>query len=103
MHETNKGAAERHGMSILEGAAEAIKDRHGRHGDYRDTHRRIARLWSAYLDVEITATDVARMQVLLKVARSKEGDETDEDHAKDMAGYADLLQKLAVWLETAPK
>lgn len=90
-------------MSILEGAAEAIKDRHGRHGDYRDTHRRIARLWSAYLDVEITATDVARMQVLLKVARSKEGDETDEDHAKDMAGYADLLQKLAAWVETAPK
>ena len=77
MHETNKGAAERHGMSILEGAAEAIKDRHGRHGDYRDTHRRIA--------------------------RSKEGDETDEDHAKDMAGYADLLQKLAAWVETAPK
>ena len=103
MHETNKGTAERHGMSILEGAAEAIKDRHGRHGDYRDTHRRIARLWSAYLDVEITATDVARMQVLLKVARSKEGDETDEDHAKDMAGYADLLQKLAAWVETAPK
>lgn len=82
-------------MNILEGAAEAIKDRHSRHGDYRQTHRRIARLWSAYLDVEITETDVARMQVLLKVARSKEGDETDEDHAKDMAGYADLLQKLA--------
>ena len=89
-------------MSILEGAAEAIKDRHGRHGDYRQTHRRIARLWSAYLDVEITETDVARMQVLLKVARSQTGDETDEDHAKDMAGYADLLQKLAVWRETVP-
>ena len=35
------------------------------------------------------------MQILLKVGRSKEGDETDEDHATDMAGYADLLQKLA--------
>ena len=44
-------------------------------------------------------TDVARMQVSLKVARSQTGDETDEDHAKDMAGYADLLQKLAVWLK----
>ena len=88
----------RDGVNILEGAAEAIKDRHGIHGDYRQTHRRIARLWSAYLDVEITETDVARMQVLLKVARSQTGDETDEDHARDMAGYADLLQKLAVGL-----
>jgi hypothetical protein len=81
-------------MDILEAAAEAVKDRHGKHGDYRVLHRRIARLWSAYLDVEITETDVARMEVLKKVARSKEGDETYQDHATDIAGYADLLDKL---------
>ena len=44
--------------------------------------------------MEITETDVARMEVLKKVARSKEGDETYQDHATDIAGYADLLDKL---------
>ena len=44
----------------------------------------------------LTPTDVARMMILLKVARSQEGDESDPDHATDIAGYAELLQKLAV-------
>ena len=90
-------------MSILKGAAEAIRDRHGRHGDYRRTHQRIADLWGAYLGISISPTDVARMMILLKVARSQEGDETDEDHAKDIAGYAALLQKLANWLARLKK
>tara|TARA_R100001086_G_scaffold246484_2_gene178779 strand:- start:261 stop:530 length:270 start_codon:yes stop_codon:yes gene_type:complete len=84
-------------MTILRDAEEAIKQRHETHGGYHATHRRIARLWGAYLDIDLTETDVARMCILLKVARSKEGNETEEDHAKDIAGYADLLQKLAVW------
>ena len=81
-------------MDILEAAAGALKDRHGRHGDFRHTHQRIADLWAAYLGVDVTATDVVRMMILLKVGRSKEGDETYQDHATDIAGYADLLDKL---------
>ena len=82
-------------MEILQGAAEAVQNRHGRHGDYRVCHRRIADLWSAYLGKPVTSTDVARMMILLKVARSQVGDESDPDHATDIAGYADLLQKWA--------
>jgi pyruvate/oxaloacetate carboxyltransferase len=58
---------------------------------------------TATIVTRIDASPVYGVRIWMKVARSKEGDETDEDHAKDMAGYADLLQKLAVWLETAPK
>ena len=83
-------------MEILKSAAEAISNRHDRHGDYRACHKSIAGLWSAYLAVSLTPTDVARMMILLKVARSQEGDESDPDHATDIAGYAELLQKLAV-------
>ena len=81
-------------MDILEAAADAVKDRHGKHGDFRHTHQRIADLWAAYLGVDVTATDVVRMMILLKVGRSKEGDEADPDHATDIAGYAALLEKL---------
>jgi hypothetical protein len=82
-------------MDILLAAAKAIQNRHDRHGDYRACHEVIANLWSAYLSRPITPTDVARMMILLKVARSQEGDETDPDHATDIAGYAALLQQLA--------
>jgi hypothetical protein len=82
-------------MEILQGAAKAVQNRHDRHGDYRASHQRIASLWSAYLGKPVTPTDVARMMILLKVARSQVGDESDPDHATDIAGYADLLQKLA--------
>ena len=36
-------------------------------------HKNIAKLWSAYKDVDITAHDVAIMMVLLKIARTKLG------------------------------
>tara|TARA_Y100000310_G_scaffold314772_1_gene364493 strand:- start:142 stop:405 length:264 start_codon:yes stop_codon:yes gene_type:complete len=80
---------------ILGDAAQAIKDRDSRHGDSYLTHQRIADLWSAYLGRCLSPTDVVRMMILLKVARSQEGNEADPDHATDMAGYAALLQQLA--------
>ena len=43
------------------------------YGDKVHNHNNIARLWSAYLDTEIKAHDVAIMMTLLKVARTKLG------------------------------
>jgi hypothetical protein len=80
---------------ILRDAAQAIKDRASRHGDSYLTHQRIADLWSAYTGRCLSPADVVRMMILLKVARSQEGNEADPDHATDMAGYAALLQQLA--------
>ena len=48
-------------------------DRHKDYGDKVKNHNNIAKLWSAYKDVEITPHDVAIMMVLLKIARTKLG------------------------------
>ena len=48
-------------------------DRHKDYGDKVKNHHNIAKLWSAYKDVEITPHDVAIMMCLLKIARTKLG------------------------------
>ena len=48
-------------------------DRHKDYGDKVKNHNNIAKLWSAYKDVEITPHDVAIMMCLLKIARTKLG------------------------------
>lgn len=56
------------------------------YGSPEDNFARIAKLWKAYLDVELDAKDVAIMMALLKVARIKAGGTIDS--AVDLAGYA---------------
>lgn len=51
--------------------------------------QKIAALWSAYCNKNITETDVAAMMILLKVARQTRSPEK-QDHWADMAGYAAL-------------
>ena len=46
------------------------------YGDKIVNHANIAKLWTAYLDKEITAHDAAVMMALLKVARTKFGQPT---------------------------
>lgn len=81
-------------MDILETAARTLTDRATRHGDCYVTHQQIAALWSAYLNVKISAPDVVRLMILLKVARSQRGNASDPDHAVDIAGYAALLDRV---------
>jgi hypothetical protein len=73
---------------VLNGVAELVGgDRAKTHGDKLTNHQNIARLWSAFLQVNITADQVALMMVLLKVARTQHGGLNHDDYA-DMAGYA---------------
>ena len=58
--------------------------RHTDYGDKVDNHTNIANLWSAYLGGTITPHNVAIMMCLLKVARTKLGD-VSEDTYIDMA------------------
>ena len=44
-------------------------------------------LWRSYKGVDFTATDVAMMMALLKIARIRGGNAT-EDSFVDLAGYA---------------
>ena len=56
------------------------------YGDKVENHSNIAKLWSAYLDVKIKAHDVAIMMALLKVARTKFGNPTEDTYI-DAAAY----------------
>lgn len=57
------------------------------YGTPENNFTKIADLWSAYLDTEITALDIANMMALFKIARIKTGTATDDSFV-DLAGYA---------------
>ena len=54
----------------------------------------IAEFWSAYLDQDISARDVAVMMCLFKIGRIKTGTGT-EDSFVDLAGYAACAGEIA--------
>lgn len=57
------------------------------YGSPENNFQTIADLWSAYKGTKFTATDVAMMMSLLKIARIKTGTAT-ADSFVDLAGYA---------------
>jgi len=61
--------------------------RENEYGSPEDNFLTIAKLWSAYKDVDFSANDVAMMMALLKIARIRTGTAT-EDSFVDLAGYA---------------
>lgn len=69
-------------------------DRAQMYGDGTTNMRRIARLWSEYLGVDIRAKDVAAMMILHKVSRIAESHKragmNTHDSWIDIAGYAAL-------------
>ena len=68
-------------ISLVEG------DRQKDYGDKLHNHTNIAKLWSAYLDTEVSAHDVAILMALLKVARTKLG-KVSSDTYVDMESYS---------------
>ena len=68
--------------------------REDEYGDKKTNHNNIATLWSAYLEKEITAHDVAILMVLLKVARAKFGHPSMDTYI-DMVGYSSIAGELA--------
>lgn len=63
------------------------QDRQADHGDMEANFGMIATYWSAHLDTDVTASDVAVMMTLLKLARIK-SNPAHEDNWVDAAGYA---------------
>ena len=74
---------------ILQAAQEAVtRDRNTEYGEPEDCFDIIAAFWEVYLGFGgITATDVANMMVLLKMARIMNG-KPKPDSFIDIAGYA---------------
>ena len=56
------------------------------YGDKIINHNNIAKLWSAYLDINISAHDVAICMTLLKIARTKLGSRASDTYI-DAAAY----------------
>lgn len=56
------------------------------YGSPENNFQMIAELWSAYLDTNVSALDVAMLMSLLKIARIRAGG--TEDSFVDLAGYA---------------
>lgn len=69
------------------------------HGSMARTHGCIASLWTVYLQsrrdntAPLSPSDVAKMMVLLKLARSENGAHNNDDYI-DMAGYAAIAGEL---------
>lgn len=81
-------------LSLEDKAREIIDgDREQTHGDPAKNLKVIAGLWSAYLGVEIKATDVCNLMGLLKIARLK-NNPFHEDSLVDLKGYAILHEKI---------
>lgn len=69
------------------------KNRMDDYGDPRVNLRRIARLWSALLDVEISAEQVALMMVLVKLSRQQH--RALRDNVADSISYLLLADTLS--------
>lgn len=89
-------------VEILNTAANLVGgDRAKTHGDKYLNHTKIARLWNAYLinqlgaAINIDATDVAQMMILLKIARTQSGGTHNPDNYVDAAGYAGVAGECA--------
>jgi hypothetical protein len=68
-------------------------DRQKDYGDKVENHNNIAKLWSAYLDIPVTAHDVAILMSLLKVARTKLG-AVSKDTYVDMSAYSAIAGEI---------
>lgn len=60
-------------------------DRHDLYGSYEENLSRIAGMWGNYLNVPVTAEDVALMMVLVKISRSRAG--YSRDNTVDGVAY----------------
>ena len=74
---------------VLEIAGELINGERQKHyGTPQENFGTTAALFSAYLDIDITASDVCHLMTLLKIARLKRG--PHRDSSIDACGYMAL-------------
>ena len=74
--------------TVLDDAREAVLvDRAASHGDVEDNFRKIAKIWSARVGVEITPVQISIMMIDLKAVRAW-GNPGHADNWVDIAGYA---------------
>lgn len=81
--------------SMSEEAQQIVNgERQQDYGNINDSFLRIAGLWSAYTGFTIDKYDVAKMMMLLKISRAKNGNHRDS--YVDIVGYVECVDKLLV-------
>lgn len=84
-------------IEILDLANECVcGDRNLQYGEPEDNFNTIAKFWSAFLDIHITAPQVAAMMILMKTARIKASAGRDTDSWVDAAGYSACGGEIAI-------
>lgn len=79
--------------SMLDEAKQIVEgQRQADYGSINDSFCRIAGLWSAYTGFTIDKYDVAKMMMLLKISRAKNGNHRDS--YVDVVGYVQCVDKL---------
>lgn len=77
---------------LIAAAKEAISDRHKKNDIPERNFERIAKVWSALLNIDITPEQVALMMIGLKVVR--EAFTHQNDNLVDIVGYALCLEEI---------
>lgn len=70
-----------------------IRERGESYGSPIENHDRIAKMWSGYLGVKVTAHDVALMCVMIKISRSK-ADPSKDDNYDDGMAYWEIAKEV---------
>jgi hypothetical protein len=95
MNMTNPISIDRIAKQFCETAGDMVSnDRASAHGDANRCFDIVARLWSQYLLTNIAGNQVPIMMVLLKIARSMNGNFNKDDYI-DMCGYSALAGEMA--------
>ena len=82
-------------IEILKEAEKIVSNsREKAYGNKLANHTNIGKLWSAYLDIGISAKEVAMMMCLLKIARTKLGDYHPDNYV-DLVGYGAIAGSIA--------
>lgn len=74
-------------------AREILKERGKQWGDPITTHIRIAKVWSAILDVEVQPVHVALCLAGMKLVRASVNP-TEPDNYEDIPGYSDIAKMI---------
>ena len=80
-------------MNILERANDIVQERGQSYGHPYAGFNRVAKMWSAMLGVDVTAEQVVRCMICLKLARLSETPQ-HQDSIDDLAGYTWVLDEV---------
>ena len=90
---TEKILKEAAAKTTLKTAIELIENNRDKdYGDKYINHKNIAKLWSNFLDIEISPHDVAICMALVKIARMKHSHK--KDNYIDLAAYAAIAYEV---------